>query len=168
MTNETSDRFALPLLAAGQAQKEMTHNEALAMIDMLLHPRAESRALTAPPGTVAAGQCWIVAEGGTGEWSGRDDHLAAYTSGGWRFVAPRAGMRVAVAEENLVCLYDGAQWVPDDLRPDGLYIEGNRVVGPRAGAIAGPDGGSVVDSEARLVLGQLLSALRSHGLIATA
>ena len=48
--SDASDRFALPLLHAGQAQKEITHNEALQLIDMLLHPYAESASLTAPPG----------------------------------------------------------------------------------------------------------------------
>ncbi|MGE4429149.1 MAG: DUF2793 domain-containing protein [Sphingobium sp.] len=168
MADETSDRFALPLLAAGQAQKEMTHNEALAMVDMLLHPLAQSMALSVPPESALPGQCWIVAEGGSGAWEGHDDDLAAFTSGGWRFVAPREGMRVTVAGEGGACHYDGAQWVPDGVRPDGLYMEGDRVVGPRAAAIPDPDGGMVVDAETRLALGQLLSALRSHGLIAAA
>ncbi|OYW86998.1 MAG: hypothetical protein B7Z20_06150 [Sphingobium sp. 32-64-5] len=168
MADEKSDRFALPLLAAGQAQKEMTHNEALALIDMLLHPQAESLALTTPPETAQAGQCWIVAAGASGAWSGHDASVAALTAGGWRFVGPRTGMRVAVSEEDMTYIYDGAQWSPEGLRPDGLYIAESRVVGPRAAAIADPDGGTVIDGEARLVLGQLLAVLRSHGLIAMA
>jgi hypothetical protein len=52
------------------------------------------------------------------------------------------------------------------VRPDGLYIGVNRVVAARQGAIADPTGGSVVDTQARAALGQALSALRAHGLIA--
>ena len=37
MTLQT-DRFALPLLATAQAQKEMTHNEALALLDAVVQP----------------------------------------------------------------------------------------------------------------------------------
>jgi hypothetical protein len=38
MTDQISARLALPLLAAGQAGKEVTHNEALTRLDMLVQP----------------------------------------------------------------------------------------------------------------------------------
>lgn len=44
-------------------------------------------------------------------------------------------------------------------------IGGQQVVGARAGAIGSPAGGSTVDAEARGAIGQILSALRTHGLI---
>jgi hypothetical protein len=50
-----------PLLQAGQAQKELTHNEALALIDMLLHAQVESMTVATPPGGAVVGQCWVVA-----------------------------------------------------------------------------------------------------------
>jgi len=165
MADEASDRFALPLLATGQAQKEITHNEALVLIDMLLHARVESRALATPPATVEPGEGWIVAAGGTGAWAEQDGRLAMMTSGGWRFLAPRSGMRVEVADEDMIYRHDGAAWRPDDLRPDGVYLEGLKIIGARAAPVADPTGGSVVDGEARAALAQLLAALRSHGLI---
>lgn len=165
MATDMSDRFALPFLSSGQAQKEMTHNEALAIIDMLLHAHAESASLAAPPGAAAEGQCWIVAAGASGAWSGYDGNLACLTAGGWRFVAPRAGMRVAVADEGLTHVHDGSGWGVDPVRADGFYVENARIVGPRAAAIADPAGGSVTDSEARATLTQLLVVLRDHGLI---
>lgn len=162
----TSDRFCLPLLQAGQAQKELTHNEALALIDMLLHARAESATLTAPPPGAVVGQCWIVASGGTAEWSAHDGEIACLTTGGWRFAAPRAGTRVSTADDGLTRVHDGSVWTLDAVRPDGFYAGGVRVVGARASAIADPTGGSVIDVEARAVLAQILSVLTGHGLIA--
>ncbi len=165
MADEMSDRFALPLLAAGQAQKEITHNEALTRIDMLLHPCAESRALAAPPAGAQAGQCWIVASGASGDWEGREGCLALLTSGGWRFAEPRAGLCVLVAKDGFCWRHDGTAWLADGARPNGYYVEGQRVVGARVAAIADPAGGSFVDAEARLAIGQLLAMLRTHGLI---
>lgn len=162
----TSDRFALPLLQAGQAQKELTHNEALALIDMLLHAQVESMTVATPPGGAAVGQCWVVAAGGTGTWVGHDGHLACLTSGGWRFVAPRKGLGVSCVADGRTYSHDGTIWQPDPVRPDGLYISGSRVVAARQAAIADPTGGSVTDTQARTAISAILTAMRSHGLIA--
>lgn len=165
MASDISDRFALPLLIAGQAQKEVTHNEALLRVDMLLHAQAESAIISAPPGGATVGQCWIVASGGTAEWLGHDGDLACLTSGGWRFVTPRAGMRVAVADDGETYVHDGAAWGLDRVRSDGLYVAGQRIVGPRAAAIPDPAGGAVIDTEGRSAIGAILAVLRGHGLI---
>jgi len=167
MADELSDRFALPMLQAAQAQKEVTHNEALALIDMLVHPQAESASLATPPASPQVGQCWIVASGGTDAWSGHDGELVCWTSGGWRFVAPRDGMRVLVADEGHELIHNGSNWNAAAVRADGYYVGGVKVLGSRESAIADPSGGSTVDIQARAVLAQLLAILRSHGLIET-
>ncbi|MGD9810033.1 MAG: DUF2793 domain-containing protein [Sphingobium sp.] len=165
MALDKSDRFSLPLLLAGQAQKEVTHNEALTVIDMLLHARAESAALSFPPGSPAMGQCWIIAAGATGAWAGHDGELACMTVGGWRFAVPSAGIQVIVADTGVTLVHDGIGWSPSNVRPDGYYVSGNRIIGARQTAIADPVGGSVTDTEARAAILQILSMLRSHGLI---
>jgi len=48
-----------------------------------------------------------------------------------------------------------------------VHIDGMKVVGPRAAAIADPAGGAIIDAEARGSIGQILTALRRHGLIET-
>jgi len=70
MTDETSVRTGLPLLQPGQAQKEMVHNEALALIDLLLQPSVVTVGLNVPPATPAPGACWIVGAAPTGDWGG--------------------------------------------------------------------------------------------------
>jgi hypothetical protein len=90
MTDQT-DRLAMPLLFAGQAQKEITHNEALTLLDMLVQPVALSTTLAITPAQPEPGQCWIVPSGASGAWADRAGELALWTAGGWRFVAPKAG-----------------------------------------------------------------------------
>ena len=46
-------------------------------------------------------------------------------------------------------------------------VGGEKVVGARAAAIADPASGGMVDAEARSAVGQILEALRGHGLIAS-
>ena len=48
-------RHELPLLSFGQAQREVTHNEALLLVDRLLHLVALSRSLAIPPAAPAPG-----------------------------------------------------------------------------------------------------------------
>ncbi len=166
MTTPNSDRFSLPLLQAGQAQKELTHNEALTLIDMLIHAQVESMTLGSPPSGAAVGQCWVVAPGASGAWAGHDSALAGLTLGGWRFASPRKGVHVLCAADGQGYTHDGTVWQADPLRPDGVYIGGSRVVTSQQSAIADPSGGSVADTQARTAIGQILAALRTHGLIA--
>ena len=65
-------RLALPAIEAAQAQKHVTHNEALALLDALTHLAVESRALSAPPGQPGEGNSYIPAPGASGAWSGWD------------------------------------------------------------------------------------------------
>src|SRR3546814_3824403 len=65
-------RFSLPLLAVAQAQKEVTHNEALTLLDALVHAAIEAGPLATPPANPALGQCWIVDAAATGVWSGAE------------------------------------------------------------------------------------------------
>ena len=90
--SEESPRYRLPFIVPGQAQKELFHNEALVRIDMALQAAVEEGPIAGPPANPQAGQCWLVAAGATGDWTGRDGQLAMWTGSGWRFVAPTAGM----------------------------------------------------------------------------
>lgn len=164
---DDTPRWVLPLLFAGQAQKEIWHNEALVLIDALLHGQAQSADLTAPPGAPVIGQCWIVAAGATGDWAGREDAIACWSEGGWRFIAPRAGLAIAVADRGHALFHDGTQWRDEAIRSDGLYLDGVRVLRERQAGIAAPAGGAVIDAEARSAVAAILAALRSHGLIAS-
>ncbi|WP_298399271.1 DUF2793 domain-containing protein [Sphingobium sp.] len=163
---DETPRWALPLLFAGQAQKEVFHNEALILIDALLHGRVESADAATPPMAPALGQCWVVAAGAAEDWAGQAGAIACWTEGGWRFVPARAGMTMDVADRGHRIFHDGLLWRDGAVRSDGLYHNDQRVVASRQGAIATPDGGAVIDVEARSTLSAILTILRAHGLIA--
>jgi len=162
-----TNRLRLPLLAAGQAQKELIHNEALGLIDLAVQSCVESADLATPPATPVAGQCWIVAAGADQAWSGRDDALAAWTDGGWLFATPGAGWRAWVQDRGHMMHFGDAGWADAPARGDGYYVAGQRVVGERQAGIADPAGGSAPDAEARGAISSILAILRAHGLIAS-
>ncbi|WP_434405854.1 phage tail baseplate protein [Sphingobium sp. DN12] len=84
---------------------------------------------------------------------------------GWRFVAPKAGLRLAVADRGHAMVHDGTAWRDDAVRSEGFYVAGQQIVGARQPAITGPTGGTTVDSESRGAIAAILAALQGHGLI---
>jgi len=88
---DESNRWDLPFIVSGQAQKEVTHNEALARIDALLHPVVEAVGLVAPPVAPLPGQGWIIGAGATGDWSGHDGALALSSENGWHLYCAARG-----------------------------------------------------------------------------
>lgn len=138
--------FALPLLFAAQAQKEITHNEALVVVDALLPGCIE--AIASDPALLdpEAGMVWIVGPSPLGAWVDRTAQIAIFTTGGWRFAPAVHGMRMFDRSAGTVRTYDGTAW-------------------PAPPAVADASGGVTIDIEARATLAALLSILRLHGLL---
>jgi len=160
-------RLTLPFLSPGQAQKEFFHNEALQVLDILVAAAVEEGPRDDPPSSPSAGDCYIVGEDPTGLWAGKPHYLAAYTSGGWRFVAPFDGICAYVKGIDEHAIYRSGAWEFGVLRGSSILIGGQQVVGARVAAIASPAGGTTIDSEARAAIAAALDALRQHGLIET-
>ena len=165
-TFDQSARLALPFLAPGQAGKELTHNEALARLDMLVQPVVAAAGGNAPPADPRPGQCWIVGAAPEGAWAGQAQALAGWTGDGWRFVGPAEGYAAWNASTRQPIVYHDDAWHDGDVYAGRLVIGGETVVGARGGAIGDPVGGTIVDDVAREILIKILSALRQHGLIA--
>lgn len=165
--SEATARHALPLIQPGQAQKEVAHNEALALLDLLAHPVVVAVGLNAPPAEPTPGECWVVGVAPSGAWSGHAHALAGWTDGGWRFVAPRLGLTVETRGGGFA-RWNGTGWVAGEMTGMTLRLAGQQVVGAQRPAIPDLAGGGTIDSEARAAIGALLTALRGHGLIAGA
>ena len=159
-------RFALPLLESGQAQKELTHNEALARIDIGLHAGVEEAGLDVPPAQPSVGQCWIVGPAPTGAWIGYAGALAGWTGGGWRFLSPRDGMRVWNRAASRAVVRVGTAWEDGVVRARGILVDDVQVVGAAQPAVPAPMGGATIDAEARVAIGRILARLTAHGLLA--
>lgn len=103
-------RLSLPLLAAGQAQKHVTHNDALMRLDGLVHLTVDSRSQAGPPASPTELSAFIVPAGGTGAFAGRADQVALFEDGGWSFLVPRAGWQAWVIDEAEHNLWTGTEW----------------------------------------------------------
>jgi hypothetical protein len=166
MTDVATARFALPLLATGQAGKELTHNEALARLDMLVQPAVVAMGVNIPPTAPVAGQCWIVGDAPSGAWAGQGKALAGWTDGGWRFTTPVEGFSAWSISSAKPISYHNGLWREGDVFAARLIVAGQPVVGARGPAIADPVGGTSIDEAGRTATVAILRAMRQHGLIA--
>lgn len=164
MIDTGTHRFALPLLQPGQAQKEMTHNEALARIDLAMQGAVLAAEVNTPPASPEQGACWLVGAAPEGAWAGHPRALAGWTSSGWIFVEPREGMALWLGAEQGNARFSAGEWRLGKLHGK-VFVEGDQVVGPRCPGVAEPSGGLTVDAEARAAIISVLEALRTHGLI---
>ncbi len=103
--------LGLPLIEAAQAQKHVTHNEALLLLDTLVQLAVLSRSLSTPPASPAEGDRYIVKAVGTGAFAGKDNQLAQFSGGGWLFYPPQLGWLAFIADEGVLVAWDGNAWV---------------------------------------------------------
>ena len=144
--DSTTPHLALPMLFAGQAQKEFTVNEALLRADLALHCTVEGE-VAAPPANPVAGQAWLVAAAPAGAFAGHASAIAGFTASGWRFIAAQSGLRVY--DKSAACFrHFAGSW--------------QRPLVPTV-----PTGGTTIDQEARTVIANLLAKLTSAGILAT-
>ena len=106
--SDLSIRLGLPYLQPSQAQKHVTHNEALQVLDILVQLVVEDFYANQPPGTPVEGQIWALGASPIGDWAGKGLHLACWLQGAWVFIAPQTGWRATLGTE--MRIWDGSQW----------------------------------------------------------
>ncbi|WP_238120813.1 MULTISPECIES: DUF2793 domain-containing protein [unclassified Xanthobacter] len=111
MASDETARLALPYLAAAQAQKHVTHNEALRRLDAYVQLALESVTALEPPVSPAEGACWFVPAGATGSFAGQDGTLATYEAGAFDFLAVPADTLAFIRDEDRFARHDGSAWV---------------------------------------------------------
>ena len=102
--------LSLPMILPAQAQKHVTHNEALRLLDVMVQLAVQDRTQAAPPVGPAEGDRHIVAAGASGVWAGHVGEIALFAQGSWSFYTPLPGWRAWIAAEAAVATFDGAQW----------------------------------------------------------
>ncbi len=105
MTSTTTIQ-SLPLMSPSQAQKTVTHNQALAQLDAMVQLAVQDRDQTAPPASPATGEAHLVAPAATGDWAGKDNQVAVWNGTAWEYHQPLTGWRAYVSSEQAVAVFD--------------------------------------------------------------
>ena len=116
---DISPHLLLPFILAAQAQKHVTHNEAIQLLDAIVQLSVLDRDLTVPPASPADGDRYIVASGATGLWAGWDFNVTTWVDGVWMRLLPRPGWLAWIADEATFAAWTGTIWklvgVPQDV-----------------------------------------------------
>lgn len=122
---DTTENLQLPFLQAGQAQKHVTHNDALVALDAMLHISVATSSLNLPPPSPANGERCIVGAAPSGAFSGHAGSVAAWQGQGWSFHTPRRGWLAHATDADMLLVFDGSNWIPVRTRvPQSLPMLG--------------------------------------------
>jgi len=138
----TTVNYSLPLLFSGQAQKEFSLNQMVALVDALLHKSVDD-SLSSPPTNPDESSVYRVTGDAIDAWVGKENQIAIWLGGAWHFISPKAGMQLFDRQAETLLHYDTA-WVS-------------------ATEPAAASGGTVIDTEARQMLVSIVEALRIYG-----
>lgn len=108
---DQSPILSLPYIMPAQAQKHVTHNESIRLLDVLVQLVVEDRDRSAPNEAPLEGSRHIVGAGATGDWIGREGQIAVWQDSAWSFVAPKEGWRCFVRADSQTAIFDGVGWV---------------------------------------------------------
>ncbi|MFO7757688.1 MAG: DUF2793 domain-containing protein [Roseovarius sp.] len=133
--SDQSPRLALPFIQPSQAQKHVTHNEALAQLDFAVQLAVEDVGAVVPPDVPEEGALWALGAGPVGAWAGQGGMIAGLVDDAWRFVAPQDGWIALDKATGRLLRQDGGAWAalaPPELdNLDGVGINASHDVGNR-------------------------------------
>ena len=122
--SEESTRWKLPYILANQAQKHITHNEAIRLLDALIGCSVISRSVSSPPGSPSDADLYIVGSGADGAWTDWDLNIAYYIDGAWMKIVPLEGMRAWVEDEGALAVYEDGDWTAYALGTEAVISRG--------------------------------------------
>lgn len=108
--SNTSPRLDLPYIQPSQAQKHITHNEALQRLDMLTQLVVLSIGVETPPSTSEAGDIHALGDAPVGDWTGQEGQLAYWDGIAWCFIAPQQGWRAFDRSSARAFVYESGAW----------------------------------------------------------
>lgn len=105
-----STNLSLPFIEASQAQKHVTHNQAIRDLDAIIMLSVIDCDLATPPATPTDGDRYLVAASATDDWVGQEGDVAAYQDDAWSFHTPNAGWVMWIEDEGVLQAFDGSAW----------------------------------------------------------
>jgi hypothetical protein len=106
---DTTANLHMPFILPSQAQKHVTHNEALLQLDALVHLTIIAEQAE-PPALAAEGASYLIAGSPAGPWAGKQGRVACWQDGAWSFSQPKIGWRAWFIQIARLKVFTGSSW----------------------------------------------------------
>lgn len=100
----------LPYIMPGQAQKHVTHNEAIRRLDAITHLSVLSMDVAAPVTDPLEGARYGISNAPTGIWTDHANKIAVWQDGAWAYLSPQEGWTVWVHSAQALQIYTNGLW----------------------------------------------------------
>ncbi|MDX3927064.1 MAG: DUF2793 domain-containing protein [Shinella sp.] len=109
--NDRTNKLQLPYILPSQAQKHVTHNEALQTLDAVVQLTLTDITDTPPP-EPAEGACFGIGPSPSGAWASAPGRMAIQQDGYWQFAEPQRGWLGWRRSDDRLYVHDGTEWQP--------------------------------------------------------
>ncbi len=107
---DQTSNLKLPYIAPSQAQKHVTHNEAIRALDALVQLSVQGRDVTEPPADPQEGDRYLIGPGASGHFADKANQIAAWQDGAWAFFEPLEGWHAWIAAERNFVVFNMGEW----------------------------------------------------------
>lgn len=107
---DKSPILGIAYMVASQGGKEITFNDMVNIVELLIDRTVKSITVTTPPASPNEGDAYIIPSGATGAWSSEVGQIAQYIGGAWVYYTARIGWLFYVVSESKYFKWGGSSW----------------------------------------------------------
>ncbi len=104
-------RLNLPYIMPAQAQKHVTHNEALIRLDGIVQLSCIELARETPPETPNQNDRYCIGLNPNGVWQNKANQIAVYQDKAWMFYRPNEGWTAWMQDQHAHYIFTNGDWV---------------------------------------------------------
>lgn len=125
----------LPYIMPGQAQKHVTHNEAIRRLDAITHLSVLSMNISTPPADPIEGARYGISDTPVGAWAEHAGRIAVSQDGAWAYLMPQDGWTLWVHDTQALQIFSSGNWT-DAIPPVPTAFQNLEHIGINASADA--------------------------------
>ena len=108
--SEITHHLSLPYIMPSQAQKHVTHNEALRMLDAVVQLSVLDTGINQAPSAPNEGERYLIGDNPSSPWDGKPNQIAAYIDGAWMYFQPGEGWLTWNQASSELLIFSGGMW----------------------------------------------------------